>query len=69
MNTGLSSVILVFKCIQLFVYSLHMCINKTYANIMVVEKFVASCYWLPRVVDQRTNNENTQVAVINVYGN
>ena len=46
-----------------------MCINKTCANIMVVEKIVASCYWLPRVVDQRTNNENTQVAVINVYGN
>ena len=36
---------------------------------MVVEKFLASCYWFSRLVDQRTNNKNTVVAVINIYCN
>ena len=36
---------------------------------MVVEKILASCYWFSRLVDQRTNNINTEVAVINIYCN
>ena len=34
---------------------------------MAAEKFLASCYWFSRLVDQRMNNKNTVVAVINVY--
>ena len=36
---------------------------------MVAEKFLASCYWFSRLVDQRMNNKNTVVAVINIYCN
>ena len=37
---------------------------------MAMEKFLASCYWFSRLVDQRTNNENnTEIAVINIYCN
>ena len=36
---------------------------------MATEKFLASCYWFSRLVDQRTNNKNTEVAVINIYCN
>ena len=36
---------------------------------MATEKFLASCYWFSRLVDQRTNNKNTVVTVINIYCN
>ena len=36
---------------------------------MATEKFLALCYWFSRLVDQRTNNKNTEVAVINIYCN
>ena len=36
---------------------------------MVADKFLASCYWFSRLVDQRMNNKNTEVAVINIYCN
>ena len=36
---------------------------------MVVEKFLGSCYWFSRLVDQRRNNKNTEVAVIDIYRN
>ena len=36
---------------------------------MAAEKFLASCYWFSRLVDQRMNNKNTVVAVINIYCN
>ena len=36
---------------------------------MVAEKFLALCYWFSRLVDQRTNNKHTKVAVINIYCN
>ena len=35
----------------------------------VVEKFLALCCCVCRHVDQRTNNKNTVVAVINIYCN
>ena len=36
---------------------------------MAAEKFLAPCYWFSRLVDQRMNNKNTVVAVINIYCN
>ena len=36
---------------------------------MAKEKFLASCYWFSRLVDQRMNNKITVVAVINIYCN
>ena len=36
---------------------------------MATEKFLASCYWFSRLVDQRMINKNTVVAVINIYCN
>ena len=36
---------------------------------MAVGNFLASGYWLSRLVDQRTNNKSTEVAVINIYCN
>ena len=36
---------------------------------MAAEKFLASYYWFSRLVGQRTNNKNTDVAVINIYCN
>ena len=36
---------------------------------MAAEKFLASCYWFSRLVDQRMNNKNTVVTAINIYCN
>ena len=36
---------------------------------MAAEKFLGSCYWFSRLMDQRMNNKNTDVAVINIYCN
>ena len=33
---------------------------------MAVVMFLASCYWFSRFVDQRMNNKNTEVTVINI---
>ena len=33
---------------------------------MAAEKCPASCYWFSKLVDQRANNKNTEVAVINI---
>ena len=38
-------------------------------NEMAAEKFLGSCYWFSRLMDQRMNNKNTDVAVINIYCN
>ena len=49
------------------------CLTFTHAHeqniLRAVEKFLASCYWFSRLVDQRTNNKNTKVAIINIYCN
>ena len=36
---------------------------------MAAEKFLVTCYWFSRLVYQRMNNKNTEVAVINIYFN
>ena len=36
---------------------------------MAAKKFLVLCYLFSRLVDQRKNNKNTEVAVINMYCN
>ena len=64
---GYSFVILVIH------YSFNVCTCTETKHIkkikMAVRKLLASCYWFSRIVDQRANNKNTEVAVINIYCN
>ena len=36
---------------------------------MAAETSLGSCYWFSRLVDQKRNNKNTEVAVIDIYHN
>ena len=60
--------ILIFQYIDTCtcMYCTSLLVITTGFNIYIQYKFVALCYWFSRLADQRTNNKNTVVAVINI---
>ena len=58
-----------------FDYSFNVCACAETKHVKLLRKLhgggevFASCYWFSRLVDQKMNNKNTVVAVINIYCN
>ena len=48
---------------------IRLCLQMHINKMRRAKRFLASCYWFSRRVDQRMNNKNTKDVVINIYCN